>query len=166
VPCALSLVIAGRIAGRCVAGFGARAAVSAGLAIAAGGMLLLSRLGPDTAYSAGLLPGIVLVPAGAGLAFAGAAVLVAAGVPAREAGLAGGVMSTAMELGPTVGLALLVTIATAWASHATAGGASPRAAATTGYAGAFGAACLAFALLALLTVITGHPHHHNTKESP
>jgi hypothetical protein len=36
----------------------------------------------------GLLPGIVLLPAGAALTFAGAAVLVAGGVPQQQAGLA------------------------------------------------------------------------------
>ena len=61
-------------------------------------------------------------------------------------------MNTAMELGPTAGLALLVTVAAARTSHVTAGGAGPHAATTGGYAWALGTAGLAFALLAVLTL--------------
>ena len=152
-PYALSLVAAGRLARWLVVRFGARAAAGTGLAMAASGLLLLSRLGPHTVYATGLLPGIVLLPAGAALAFAGAAVLAAAGVPAQQAGLAGGVMNTAMELGPTLGLALLTAVAAARTSHVTVTGGRPQAAATSGYAWAMGTAGLGLALLAVLTAI-------------
>ena len=156
-PYALSLVTVGRLASRLVVRFGARAVTGAGLAIAATGLFLLARLGPDTAYAAGLLPGIVLLPAGAALTFASAAVLAAGGVPRQQAGLAGGLMNTAMELGPTLGLALLTAVAAARASHATAAGASPQAAVASGYAWALGTAGLAFALLAVLAAIPVPP---------
>lgn len=158
VPYALTLVAAGRLASQAIARFGARAITGGSLAIAAGGLFLLARLGPHTAYATGVLPGIVLLPAGAALAFAGAAVLATAGVPPQQAGLAGGVMNTAMELGPTLGLALLTATAAARASHLGAAGASPQAATTSGYAWAMGAAGLALALLAVLTAIPSrHP---------
>ena len=156
-PYALSLITIGRLASRLVVRFGARAVAGAGLAIAATGLFLLAQLSPHTAYATGLLPGIVLLPAGAALAFAGAAVLAVGGVPQQQAGLAGGVMNTAMELGPTLGLALLTAVAAARASHATAAGASPQAATISGYAWALGAAGLAFALLAVLTAIPVPP---------
>lgn len=156
-PYALSLIIAGRLASRLVSRFGARAVAGVGLAIAAAGLFLLAQLGPHTAYATGLLPGLVLLPAGAALTFAGAAVLAAGGVPQQQAGLAGGVMNTAMELGPTLGLALLTTVAAARASHVTTAGASPQAATTSGYGWALGAAGLAFALLAALTAIPVPP---------
>ncbi|MFC7645087.1 MFS transporter [Streptosporangium lutulentum] len=120
---------------RFIARFGARTVVGAGLAVAAGGLFLLSGLDPRTEYVTGLLPGIVLLPAGVASVFAGAAVLAVAGVPRRQAGLAGGVMNTAMELGPTVGLALLMTVAAARTSHVTAGARArrpPRPAVTPG----------------------------------
>jgi MFS family permease len=156
-PYALSLITIGRLASRIVVRFGARAVAAAGLAIAATGLFLLAQLSPDTVYATGLLPGIVLLPAGAALTFASTAVLAAGGVPRQQAGLAGGVMNTAMELGPTLGLALLTAVAAARASHATAAGASPQAATTSGYAWALGAAGLAFALLAVLTAIPVPP---------
>jgi predicted MFS family arabinose efflux permease len=157
VPGALSLITAGRLASRSIAHFRARTAVIAGLAIAASSLFLLARLGPHTAYATGLLPGIVLMPAGAALTFAAGAVLAAAGIPPRQAGLAGGVMNTAMDLAPTAGLAVLVTVAAARPPHATTGGANPHAAAPTAYAWPLGAAGLAFALLALLAAIATPP---------
>jgi MFS family permease len=156
-PYALSLVTVSWLASRLVVQFGARAVAVAGLALAAAGLFLLARLGPHTAYATGLLPGIVILPAGAALTFSGAAVLAAAGVPKQQAGLAGGVMNTAMELGPTLGLALLTGVAAARAAHATAVGASPQVATTSGYAWALAAAGLAFSLLAMLMAIPVRP---------
>jgi MFS family permease len=162
VPYALFLVAAGRLARWLADRFGVRAVTGTGLAVAATGLLLLSRLGPHTGYTSGMLPGTVLLPAGVSLAFAGGAVMACGGVPASQAGLAGGVMNTAMELGPTVGLALLTAVAAARTSHVTAAGSGPQAAATSGYAWALGAAGLACALLAVLAAI---PFPHNNKES-
>ena len=162
-PYALSLAAAGRLARGLIVRFGARAVTGTGLAITAGGLFLLSRLSPHTGYLTGLLPGIVLLPAGAALALAGAAVLAAAGVPARQAGLAGGVMNTAMELGPTAGLALLTAVAAARASHAVTGD-SPQAAAASGYAWALGTAGLAAALLAVLTAIPAPPRRSRARD--
>lgn len=156
-PYALSLVTVSWLASRLVIQFGARAVAVAGLALAAAGLFLLARLGPHTAYATGLLPGIVILPAGAALTFSGAAVLAATGVPQQQAGLAGGVMNTAMELGPTLGLALLTAVAAARAAHATAVGASPQDALTSGYAWALAAAGLAFSLLAMLMAIPVRP---------
>lgn len=83
-----------------------------GLATAAAGLGLLAATGFDTSvpYAYGLLPGLLLLPAGGALSFAGAAVLATEGVPAHRAGLAGGVLNTAMELGPTVLFATLLTL--------------------------------------------------------
>jgi MFS family permease len=159
VPCGLALTVTGRIAAGLVARPGPRAALVTGLAAAAAGLLLLARLGPHTAYVLGLLPGLVLLPAGLGLAFASATVLAGAGVPPHQAGLAGGVINTAIEVGPTVGLAGLVTVADARTAAAAAHGATRAAATTGGYAWALGAAGLVFVLLALAAAFP--PRHHN-----
>ncbi|KAF4408124.1 MFS transporter [Streptomyces lycii] len=112
VPFAAALLVSGRAAGPLVAGFGAPAVTASGLAVAATGLALLALTGlaPDIPYAYGLLPGLLLLPAGAAASFAGAAVLATHGVEPQRAGLAGGVMNTAMELGPTVVLAALLTL--------------------------------------------------------
>ncbi|MEU4273993.1 MFS transporter [Streptomyces tanashiensis] len=112
VPFAAALLGSGRLAGPLIGRYGPGRVAAAGLGTAAAGLGLLAATGFDTSvpYAYGLLPGLVLLPAGGALSFAGAAVLATDGVPAHHTGLAGGVLNTAMELGPTVLFAALLTL--------------------------------------------------------
>ncbi|WP_225803566.1 MFS transporter [Streptomyces sp. NK15101] len=112
VPFAVALLASGRLAGPLIGRYGPWRVTAAGLGTAAAGLGLLAATGFDTSapYAYGLLPGLLLLPAGGALSFAGAAVLATDGVPAHRAGLAGGVLNTAMELGPTVLFAALLTL--------------------------------------------------------
>jgi MFS family permease len=157
VPYAVSLIIMGRIGRRPIERYGAPAVVATGLALSSAGFLHLSGLDPATTYLTGLLPGLVLVPAGVALAFSGATVLAMADVQPRQAGLAGGLMNTFMEIGPTLGVALLMAVAAARSTHVGGADAAAAPATTSGYAWAFGAAGLAFALLAVVALATEQP---------
>ncbi|WP_328302991.1 MFS transporter [Streptomyces sp. NBC_00435] len=112
VPFAVTLLVAGRVAGPLVARYGAPRLTTAGLVTAAAGLglLALTGLADQIPYAYGLLPGLLLLPAGTAAAFAGAAVLATNGVAPHQAGLAGGVMNTAMELGPTVVFAAVLSL--------------------------------------------------------
>ncbi|MCX4980775.1 MFS transporter [Streptomyces sp. NBC_00572] len=112
VPFAVALLGSGRLAGPLIGRYGPGRVTAAGLATTAAGLGLLAATGFDTSvpYAYGLLPGLLLLPAGGALSFAAAAVLATEGVPAHRAGLAGGVLNTAMELGPTVVFAALLTL--------------------------------------------------------
>lgn len=139
-PFAAALLASGRAAGALIARYGAPRVTAAGLTTGAAGLALLAASGAGASsapYAHGLLPGLVLLPAGAAASFAGAAVLVTSGVPDRQTGLAGGVLNTAMELGPTVLFAALLAL----------GGDAVSLAAT---AGAFVALACATAALAAL----------------
>ncbi|MFI2435475.1 MFS transporter [Streptomyces sp. NPDC018693] len=122
LPFALALLLSARVAGRLVAHRGPVAVTAGGLATAAVGLAVLALLGLDSGvpYALGVLPGFVLLPAGAAASFAGAAVLATDRVPAERAGLAGGVHNTAMEVGPTVVFAVLLAVGGDRASLATA----------------------------------------------
>ncbi|OXT02196.1 MFS transporter [Notoacmeibacter marinus] len=139
VPFAVALIATGQLAAPQVERFGAARITGVGLIVAAVGLALLTQLTPDTRYLQGLLPGIVLIAVGISLAFSGSAVLSTTNVPQRRAGLAGGVMNTAMELGPTVGLAILMSVAATQVET------------VTGYAWAFGTAAVAYTFVALLS---------------
>ncbi|WP_407835455.1 MFS transporter [Streptomyces sp. DSM 116496] len=112
LPFAVALLVAGRVAGPLVGRYGAPRVTTAGLVVAAAGLALLALTGlaAQIPYAYGLLPGLLLLPAGAAAAFAGAAVLATDGVAPHRAGLAGGVMNTAMELGPTVVFAAVLSL--------------------------------------------------------
>lgn len=138
LPFAMALMATNHVAPALVGRFGPARVTVAGLLVAAGGLGLLAGLGRDTDYAGGLLPGMVLLAAGMSLMFSGSAVLSTMNVPQRQAGLAGGVMNTAMELGPTVGLAALMSVAAA------------RPDAVDGYAWAFGAGGTAYLVTALV----------------
>ncbi|MEU2675300.1 MFS transporter [Streptomyces sp. NPDC007107] len=112
VPFALVLIISGRAAGPLIVRYGARTVTAAGLTTGAAGLALLACTGldPHSPYAYGLLPGLLLLPAGAAASFGGATVLATDGVPPHRSGLAGGVLNSAMELGPTVLFAVLLTL--------------------------------------------------------
>ncbi|MEV6208403.1 MFS transporter [Kitasatospora sp. NPDC051914] len=120
LPYAAALLVGGRVAGPLVGRFGPKAVTAAGLATGAAGLLALAHLDAGSTYLP-LVPGLVLLPFGAALAFAGAAVLATDGVPEEQIGLAGGVLNTAMELGPTVLLTALLTVGADGAALAAAG---------------------------------------------
>ncbi|MEX0170827.1 MFS transporter [Streptomyces sp. LMG1-1-1.1] len=140
-PFAAALLGAGRLAGPLIRRHGPGRVTGAGLGTAGAGLGLLAATGFDTSvpYAYGLLPGLLLLPAGGALSFAGAAVLATEGVPAHRAGLAGGVLNTAMELGPTVVFAALLTLGGDAVSPA--------------------AAAVLFAALAAPTALAARTHH-------
>ncbi|MFJ9841516.1 MFS transporter [Kitasatospora sp. NPDC101155] len=137
LPYAAALLLAGRLAGPLVLRYGPVPVTAGGLAAAAGGLGLLAGLAPGSHYATALLPGLLLLPAGAAASFAGAAVLATGGVAPERTGLAAGVFNTAMELGPTAGLAVLMALA------------ATRPSVVGGYAAAFAAAAAGLALTAL-----------------
>ncbi|CAM5306936.1 hypothetical protein SVIOM74S_07851 [Streptomyces violarus] len=69
------------------------------------------------------MPGLALSPVGTAASFAGAAVLATEGVPKQQTGLAGSVLNTAMESGPTVLFAILLTLGSDASSLASTGAA-------------------------------------------
>ncbi|GAA2995796.1 MFS transporter [Streptomyces lactacystinicus] len=137
LPYAAVLLLSGRLAGPLSVRYGPVAVTAGGLALAAAGLGLLAGLGPGSGYALGLLPGLLLLPAVAAAAFAGATVLATGGVPPERTGLAAGVFNTAMELGPTAGLAALMALA------------ATRPSVVGGYAAAFAAAAVGLALTAV-----------------
>jgi hypothetical protein len=111
IPFAIALIAANASAPAIVRRIGAPLTAAAGFWIAGSGLASLSTLGQHTPYATVLLPGQLLVAVGIALVFSAAAVLATHAVAAEQMGLAGGVMNTAMELGPTVGFALLMAVA-------------------------------------------------------
>ncbi|MDC9613493.1 MFS transporter [Xenorhabdus khoisanae] len=155
LPFAVALIMTGQMTTPLVGRIGAARVTSLGLFIAAIGLGLLVGLDKNTTYIVGLLPSLVLVAIGISLAFSGSAVLSTMNVPQHQAGLAGGVMNTAMELGPTVGLAGLMAVAATQAEI------------IDGYVWAFGTAAVIYVIAALLAILLtnrnhaalGKPHH-------
>src|SRR4051794_3600437 len=102
---AVSLVLSPRLNMR----FGARATLIPGLVFAAAGLGLITRAPVDGTYVRDLLPSMLLLGTGAGLAFPSVMTLAMAGAGPREAGLASGLVNTTQQVGGALGLAVLAT---------------------------------------------------------
>jgi MFS family permease len=129
---------------------GRRPVAAAGLALQAGGLLLLLTAGPGDGFLTGVAPGFVLVGAGAPLAWVPLTAAATDGA-AEHSGLASGLFTTAQQVGNAVALALLATVAAA-RSGGLAGGRPPGPAElVTGYHAGFLTAA-ALCLLGLLAL--------------
>jgi EmrB/QacA subfamily drug resistance transporter len=135
--------------------FGPRATLIPGLAAIAVGLLLFSRISVDGSYLSDVLPAMVLLGTGAGLAFPSLMSLAMSGVAREDAGLASGLVNTTLQVGGAIGLAVLATLSTNRTSDLLAEGASQASALTEGYQLAFliGAGIAVAAIAVAATVL-------------
>jgi MFS family permease len=105
----LSLGPAGRLAAR----FGARPVLLAGLALLAAGMVVLARLPVDARYAVDLLPALLLLGAGAGLALPTITAVAMSDATEADAGLASGLANTSQQVGGALGISVLAAVAAA-----------------------------------------------------
>jgi hypothetical protein len=92
---------------------GVRIPLAAALTVTAGGMLLLTGVDADGSYTADLLPGMLMAGVGLGVALVGVSVSVLTGAAEEETGMLSGLNTTGHEIGGSLGIAVLATIATA-----------------------------------------------------
>ena len=95
---------------------GPRPLVPLGALVAAGGMVLLTRLQLDSTYVSGVLPGLIIVGLGLGLVFAPTQNAATSGVEHHDAGVASAMINTVQQIGGSIGTALLSTFAATAAS--------------------------------------------------
>ena len=102
-----------------------------------------------------ILPVMLLLGAGAGLAFPSLMTLAMSGATPSDSGLASGLVNTTLQFGGAIGLAGLATLATERTDGLLADGESPASALTSGYQLAYlvGAALVAVAIAIALTVL-------------
>jgi EmrB/QacA subfamily drug resistance transporter len=140
---------------RLIMGIGPRAALIAGLVSAGAGLLLFARSPVDGSWATDILPVMLLLGAGAGLAFPALMTLAMSGATESDAGLASGLVNTTVQVGGAIGLAVLATLATERTNGLRADGESMASALNSGYHLAYlvGAALVALAIVAALGVL-------------
>jgi EmrB/QacA subfamily drug resistance transporter len=97
---------------------GVRTPLAGGFAVAAAGMFLLSGVSEHGSYFSDLLPGMMIAGVGLGVVLVSVAVSVLTGARDEEAGMLSGLNTTGHEVGGSLGLAVLATIATGGLGHA------------------------------------------------
>jgi EmrB/QacA subfamily drug resistance transporter len=94
-----------------VARHGYRRFLIMGPVLVALGSVWLSFLPVHGGYLANILPALVLIPVGMGMTFMPLIAAATSGVPAKEAGLASGLITTSQQMGGALGLAVLSGVA-------------------------------------------------------
>jgi EmrB/QacA subfamily drug resistance transporter len=116
LPFTLGIMVGAGMAQALVLRLGARETPIIGVVIGAIGLLLFLRLEPDGSYVTDLLPAIIVVSIGMGLAFVPVTLIATSGVGAETAGLASGLFNTSQQIGGALGLAVLATFSASRAS--------------------------------------------------
>jgi EmrB/QacA subfamily drug resistance transporter len=117
--------------------YGVRLPLGAGLITAAVGLALFARAPVDGSFVTDVLPSMILLGIGAGMAFNPVLLAAMSEVDQSEAGLASGVVNTAFMMGGALGLAVLASLAASRTETLTADGEDALSALTGGYHVAF-----------------------------
>lgn len=155
----VSLALTARLMTR----FGPRAVLLAGLALLTSGLALLARVPVQGHFGTDVLPAMLILGAGAGLALPPITTMAMSGATDSDSGLASGLANTTQQVGGALGLAGLAALATAHTDHLT--GLGQPAALTQGYRLAFGTGA-ALLLTALVLTATLLPRGRTGKRRP
>jgi MFS family permease len=117
--------------------FGLRIPLATGLALASVGLVLFSRAPVDGSFTVDVLPAMILLGFGAGIAFNPVLLAAMSDVAPEESGLASGIVNTSFMMGGALGLAVLASLAASRSHSLEASGDSVLAALNGGYHVAF-----------------------------
>jgi EmrB/QacA subfamily drug resistance transporter len=117
--------------------YGYRPPLAVGLSLAAAGLLLFARAPVDGSFVVDVLPSMILLGFGAGMAFNPVLMAAMNDVEPSEAGLASGVVNTSFMMGGAVGLAVLASVAASRTDSLRGSGEDALQALTGGYHTAF-----------------------------
>jgi EmrB/QacA subfamily drug resistance transporter len=148
LPVTGGIVVGAGIAQQLIRRAGVRNVSVVGIALATAGLVLLAGVPVHGTYAADLLPGLVTMSIGMGLTFVPITLMATGGVADNDAGLASGLFNTAQQVGGSLGLAILSTLAASRTTnllsglHGAALSAATTAAKVSGYHVAFIAAAV------------------------
>ena len=111
LPMIATVMVASAIASQLVNRIGARPLLLAGSTILTGGMFWLSRITEHSHYASGLLGPMMVTALGMGLLFVPVSLVALAGVGNNDAGVASSLLNTGQQVGGSIGLAILGTVA-------------------------------------------------------
>jgi EmrB/QacA subfamily drug resistance transporter len=167
LPVALAIgALSAGVSAKLIMRFGARATLLPGLVAVAAGLVLFQRAPVDADYVVDLLPVMLLLGVGGGLAFPSLMTLAMSGATPADSGLASGLVNTTQQVGGALGLAVLATLSTTRSGDLLADGSSTAHALTSGYhlAFAIGAGLVLAAIVLTATLLT--PERRRRDEEP
>jgi MFS family permease len=147
----LTAVLSLGISAKLVVRYGVRLPLAVGLGLVGAGLALLARAPVGGHYVFDVLPSMLLLGIGAGMALNPVLLAAMSDVDPRDAGLASGIMNTALMMGGALGLASLASVAADRTAHLDGAHNPPLVALTSGYHSAF----LTGAVFAIAAAIIG-----------
>jgi MFS family permease len=146
IMAAFSLGLSARIVLR----FGIRLSITAGLLLAAAGLMLFTQAPVDGNFIVHVLPGMSLLGLGAGIALNPMLLAAMNDVESSQSGLASGIVNTSFMMGGALGLAVLASVAGARTNTLITSGTESVVALNGGYQMAFGIGAFFAAIAGLL----------------
>lgn len=120
LPVALTIGVSAQLAAKAMVRFGTRNLIVSGALIMTGGLFWLSTINADSKYLTHLLPSMIVMAFGIGMIFVPLMTTVVTGVEPHEAGLASALLNVGQQVGGSIGLSVLATVAaTSFRSEAT-----------------------------------------------
>ncbi len=116
LPFTVGIIAGAGVSAQLLPRVGPRLVMFSGLLIAAIGMVLLTRIGVDTAFWTHVFPGELVISFGLGITFGPMSNTALVGVSDHDAGVASALINTTQQIGGSLGTALLNTIATSVAA--------------------------------------------------
>jgi EmrB/QacA subfamily drug resistance transporter len=111
LPMVAAIMIGAALSSQLVARIGARPLMTVGPLFAAAGMFWLSRISETSTYAGGVLGPLMLTGLGMGLTFVPLSLVALARVPNKDTGVASSLLNTGQQVGGSIGLAILGTVA-------------------------------------------------------
>lgn len=111
LPFSAGVIISAGIASQLLPRFGPRWVTASGFVLAVVGMLLLTRLTPGSSYVTDILPSLIILSLGMGLIFVPLSAVSLFAIGDHDAGVASAVLNTSQQIGGSIGVAFLNTIA-------------------------------------------------------
>ncbi len=154
LPVTAGIVVGAGLAQQLIRWLGVRWVSVIGVLLAAAGMAVLTQVPVNGTYAGDLLPGLIPMSIGMGLVFVPITLMGTGGVKREDAGLASGLFNTAQQVGGSLGLAILSTVAASRTSNLISShSATVIAARVSGYHVAFATAAGMLALGAVILIV-------------
>jgi predicted MFS family arabinose efflux permease len=153
LPLSLTLIAASGVASRFVDRFTPKPILVIGLLISTVGFVVLTTVSGHGDYASHVVPAMIILGIGMGMSFVPVTIAGTSGVAPEDSGLASGLLNTTQQVGGSLGLAILSSVATSRTTSALHSGLALPAALTHGFKGAFVVGALLCATGAVCTIM-------------
>ncbi len=170
LPFSMGIIVGATVSSRILPRSGPRPLMTAGFALAAAGLGIFTQVGAHTGYLLHVMPAEFVVSIGMGTAFVPLSSTALVGVDAADAGVASALVNTTQQIGGSLGVALLNTIAaSATTSYLLGHGTSPAVQANAlvhGYTTAFTVSAVLLAVAAVVSALVLRASRHDVVSQP